>query len=584
MFAVSLAILAFGAAGGAWSGASDHAVIAGHFERSAASPLYDLLAGVAARLPLGEPWFRLGLLDAVLGAALIVGVVHAVRRLLPKDPVAAAVSALLIAVVPAFRGAAAFPGPTVLATCGAVWTLIAAIDDARADAPTRSNGLAMFAGIAVTLGAAPWLGVGLGAAIAAWRLRLHDRETLALGLGGLGITVVLLWIGATGRLPRLGVDSDALVDAGRGGATIVVGVGLVGIGFGAITGLAHARWLAVMIAIAAAHVVLVDRQPLPMLALLAIGCAVVPSAIVRVIPVPDDRPRRRHVIAALAGLPLIAAGMLVGPAFGVDDPGHAPSRVASDLTSTLPPGPGLIYAKRTPTWSALQYERAIAGSRPDLALAPPIEVGGIGADVQVALAVRAGWIVGADVPEFGRLDLRFAFPRGRGFQLLGVAPPTDVRPIPPPAHYRSEVGAEVGTLAAVERARYEAVFGRLGAAARAAGLTERFGAADLAILSTTAPSRPAFFGFIPDLDHLPPGPWMLDLLGDDLAWSVGLDIPEVDAPRERVLHRLWRALWRGQLEPDDPQIAALGPEAVRATHEMIAAFRRSAKPKHTQSR
>jgi hypothetical protein len=103
-------------------------------------------------------------------------------------------------------------------------------------------------------------------------------------------------------------------------------------------------------------------------------------------------------------------------------------------------------------------------------------------------------------------------------------------------------------------------------------LTDRFGAADLAILSTTAPSRPAFFGFIPELDKLPPGRWLLDLLGDDLAWSAGIDTPSVDAPRERRLHGLWRSLWRGEISRDDAAITALGPAAVRATDELIATF------------
>ncbi|MBA2539566.1 MAG: hypothetical protein H0V17_08025, partial [Deltaproteobacteria bacterium] len=133
----------------------------------------------------------------------------------------------------------------------------------------------------------------------------------------------------------------------------------------------------------------------------------------------------------------------------------------------------------------------------------------------------------------------------------------------------SALGDQIAVLAAVDRARYEAGNGRLGAAARAAGLTERFGAADLAILSTTAPSRPAFFGFIPQLDAEPPGRWLLELLGDDLAWSAGIDSPVVDTPRERKLHALWRTVWLGEIKPDDPQIAALGPEAVRATLELI---------------
>jgi hypothetical protein len=175
----------------------------------------------------------------------------------------------------------------------------------------------------------------------------------------------------------------------------------------------------------------------------------------------------------------------------------------------VPPGPGVFATTRPPAWSALAYAQQVAGVRPDLTLLAPIDRKATGADVVVANAMRAGSIVGADAPAFGRLDMRFVYPRGRGYQLLLGPPPASTRVIPP-AQYASAVGAQLSILLAVDRALYEATNGRLGAAARAAGLTDRFGAADLAILSTTAPSRPAFFGFIPPLDALPPGPWILD--------------------------------------------------------------------------
>jgi hypothetical protein len=234
----------------------------------------------------------------------------------------------------------------------------------------------------------------------------------------------------------------------------------------------------------------------------------------------------------------------------------------------MPPGPGVVFVRRLPNVYAIVYAQGIAGARPDLELAP------IADQRAVEAALEARVIVGSDSPAFGTLDPANAYPRGRGFQLI-PAPPPALAPIPAPARYASEIGAEQATLLAVDRARYEAYNGRLGAAARAAGLTVRFGAADLAVLSTTAPSQPAMFAFIPNLDGLRPGPWLLDLLGDDLAWSAGLEPPIVGAPRERVLHALWRKMWRGEIQPDDPQIAALGPAAIRATEEMLAAHKKN---------
>ena len=142
----------------------------------------------------------------------------------------------------------------------------------------------------------------------------------------------------------------------------------------------------------------------------------------------------------------------------------------------------------------------------------------------------------------------------------------------------SQIGREQAVLLAISRARDEAGAGRLDAAARAAGLTDRFHAADLAVLATAAitPARPALFGFVPQLDDAPPGPWLLELFGDDLAWVAGLEIPVVDGPPARKLHALWRELLSGppSITKDDPRIAALGPAAVAATAGLLAALGR----------
>ena len=178
-------------------------------------------------------------------------------------------------------------------------------------------------------------------------------------------------------------------------------------------------------------------------------------------------------------------------------------------------------------------------------------------------------IAAADAAAFGRLDVKRAIPRGRGFQLIGDLPDTASRSSPP-AHYATTLGAEESTMLALERARHEAASGRLDIAARAAGLADRFGAADLAVLAATMPTtqRPALFGFLP-LDAAPPGPWLLDVFGDDLAWVAGIDVPAVESPMPRKLHALWRDVFAGKRKADDPAITALGPRAVAATNEMM---------------
>lgn len=559
LFLGALAILLFGASGGAWGNASDHATLASELQQSALAPLYSALAGAAAQLPIGEPWFRVGALDAVLGAVLLVGVARASRALLPKDPVAGYAAALALAITPAFRDAAAFPGPSILAACGSVWACAFAIEHARQ--PDRTRAWATLAAIAVVVGSAPWLGLALGAFAIAW-LR-STRDTLALGVGAIGVLVVVWWLGAEGNVPDFDPDLSATIAAtGRGAASVIVGAGLLGIAFAGVTGLPHARGLAAAIAIVALHAAAVDHAPITLVALLAPGLAVIPSGIVRAVP---DGAKRRHRIAAIAGAPLIGAALLSGPAFSVDDPGPTPARVAFDLTVALPAGPGVLAITRPQSRAALAYAQRVTGTRPDLQV---VSVDPIVPDLAVGTAVRAGVIAGADVPSLGRIGFQFAAPRGRAY-LISPTPRFTERATPSPARYASSIGDQLSVLAAIDRARFEAGSGRLDEAARAAGLTDRFAAAELAILSTIRPVRPAFFGFIPPLDELPPGRWMLDLFGDDLAWVGGIETATVEVPRERKLHALWRRLWAGEIQPDDPQIGALGPAAVRATAALI---------------
>jgi hypothetical protein len=568
VLAVSLVALVASAAGGSgWDRAADHAVVAGYLVRTATAPLHDALAGVAAHLPIGEVGFRLAVLAALLGALTLTGVVVAVRALLPKDPFAGVIAAAVLVLAPPVREASATAGPSMLAACGVVWAIAAAAAHARTRS-VRDAALAL-AAVAAVIGSAPWLGAAFAMMMLGWLARAGAaRDHLAIGAGALGAIVLVLWIGAVGRLPAPALDLTAMVAAsGRGAGAIVVGGGLLGAAFAAATGLPLARWLALAIVLVGLHAVAFDPAPAPLLAALAIGIAVIPSAIARAVPLP-----RTWVVLA-AGIPLVAVALLTGASARVDDPGAAPARVATDVIGELPPGPGVIVASHGTVWSAIHHAQAIAGARPDLQLVPPMLPSA--ADLVAANALRANQVVGSDVPAFGRLDPTRSVPRGRGFELRAEPLAVAIAP-PPPAHYDSAIGDEIATQLAVSRARYEAGMGRLDAAARAAGLTARFRAADLAVLAIALPSadRPALYGFIPRLDDRRPGPWLLELLGDDLAWVAGIEQPAVDGPPARRLHALWRELLAGKRTADDPEIAALGPAAVTATNQLIASLRR----------
>jgi hypothetical protein len=562
VFAVAMVVLVVGAGGGpGWDLASGHAVLAAQLARTSSAPLYGLLADAFAQLPFGEPGFRLGILGAVLGALTLAGVIAAARGVLPKDPYAGAIGVVLLVLAPPFRDAAGFATPTLLAACGAVWAFAGAAAHAR-EPSTRRIAIALV-GVAGVIGSAPWLGLALGIAIVGWLARgKARRDHLAIGCGAIGLAMIAWSLGALGGLPDLDPSLTAMVGAtGRGAAAIVIGTGLLGAAFGAATGLGPARWLALVIAILAAHAITVDHAAEPLLALLAVGCAIVPSAVGKLMP------ERGVLVVVGAAAPLVIAALVTGPAFGVDDPDDAPARLATDVIGDAPSGPGLVVATSGTTWSAINYAQAVAGVRPDLALVPPVAP--TVADVLVADALRAKQLAVADVAAFGRLDLALAIPRGRGFELV-AAPPGHAYAPPAPASYPSAIGERQAVALAIARARYEAINGRLDAAARAAGLTERFGAAGLAMLATTAPTRerPALYGFLPRLADPDTGTWPLDLFGDDLAWVAGIEQPLVTAPPSRRLHGLWRELLSGQRTADDPEIAALGPAAVAATKEL----------------
>ena len=570
-FWVAFMVLVLDVGGGSgWALTSTRSVLAVRLDHSAGAPLYDVLAGVAALLPFGEPGFRLGLLGAALGALTIAGVVAVGRALLPKQPTAGVIAAVLLLLAPPFRDALATP--QILAACGAVWAIACGASYVRARTGATDVRIAILALAAcgVVVGSEPWLGVAMVIGTIAWLGA--PKQIVAVVVGALGLASVLLWFDALGSVPGLHPSLVAAVAAsGRGAGAVVIGAGLLGFGFGAVTGLPNARAVAGFAVLAAAHEVVVGASAAVMLAVFVLGTAIVAAAVARMVA-SELRGWQREAAVIACGAPLLVAAFAMGAVTTAEDPGATPRRLVADLTDQLPAGPGMFIATRPVTWFALQYERAVAGLRPDLELVPPLPPAR--ADVVAVTALRAKLVVGADASAFGRLDAELAIPRGRGFQLVGAIPGHAV-PVEEPATYTTATGAQEALALAIERARLEAASGRLDAAARAAGLTSRFGAADLAVLASITPTKdhPALFGFLP-LDLVPRGPWLIDTFGDDLAWVA--NIPQADpplgAPMPRRLHALWRRIFIDQIKPDDPQIAVLGPAAVAATAALMTVF------------
>ncbi|HEY5936405.1 MAG TPA: hypothetical protein VIU61_17260, partial [Kofleriaceae bacterium] len=261
VISIALIVLVSGTAGSGWEGASEHAVGAAQLDRAAIAPLYGIVASVATLLPAGEPAFRLAVLNAVLGAIVLVGVLRAARALLPKDPFAGVVAVALLAIAQPFHRAAAFAGPEMLATAGTVWTIALALAHVRAPSP-RTAALAL-ASTAIVVGSAPWLGAALLAGLLFWIGRSLPRPLLAVALGTIGVLAILWWIDAVGALPPARPDLGAVV-AASGPAALLVGAGLLATAFALATGLPHARWLAGAIAIAAGHALVFDPAPGPL--------------------------------------------------------------------------------------------------------------------------------------------------------------------------------------------------------------------------------------------------------------------------------------------------------------------------------
>ncbi len=577
--AIAAIVLVASASGGpGWNEVAGHATLAVAHERLTPAPLYGALAAVfAALLPVGEVGFRLSVLSALLGALTLWGVARCGAELLPKHALAGAVALLLLVLSTPFRVAAAHAGPSMLAACGVVWTCAALLALGRSR--SHRDAAIAFAAIAVVVGSAPWLGMAL-AVLAAWvavRATIRARM-IAVAMIAIGATSAAWWIGARGELGSPVFDLDAVLVAMGGGATaVILGAGLLGTAFGAATALPGAGLLGVLVAVVLAHATLVDPSPATACALLAVGSTVIPAAVRQAFPT-----TRADLAFAVGAAPLIAVTLVAGPTLTIEDPADEPARLADAVTAELPPGPGTFVARSRTVWASVRYAQAVTGARPDLSLAPlaPTQI----ADAQVADALRARHVVGSDLPAFGRLDPTRALPRGRGFELRAQPSPL-VRVSPPPLDLRSTVGAEQAIVLALARARYEAGAGRLDAAARAAGLTDRFRAADLAILATLIPSsdRPALYGFLPPLDRRRPGRWMLDIFGDDLAWVAGLPLPLAaslppSAPLERRLHALWRDILTGARSPGDLEIAALGGAAVAATLDMLTTTRLNREP------
>jgi hypothetical protein len=342
---------------------------------------------------------------------------------------------------------------------------------------------------------------------------------------------------------------------------------------------------------------------LPALLVLAAGLAPMVAAGLRLLPADLAAPAARGRPIAVAALlaPLCAAALLAGGAEPLDRD-DAPARLWAATVGALPPGPGIYFTSGDHTLFAAQYERLVAGGRPDLVVAHPelcrdewflrhlkrmmpllyvpyVDDGlrGQTAERLAITNMRQGRTVGGDLPSFGRLRSRFAGAVGRAYQYVLVeADATD--PARPPPDFDGHIGQRVAALVGLARGEYELERDRFAQAARAAGVDRRF--PDMAALASAKPrpDRPPLLPLLPRRTRvLLHEEWMTDLFADELAWRAGL--PSLrrgggDTFEER-LHASWRALLSGDIEPGSPELLDAGREAAVATTRLLVELGRA---------
>ena len=390
---------------------SARAVFAARLEHVATAPLYDVARGVAALVPGRRARVpprasrraarrlhtrrrrRRGPRARARGSAR-----RARRRVAPRDRAAVA--------------RAARSRPPILAACGTAWALAL-----TGEPPVRHSHRRLSS--AARRGSAPRSRSSSRCARRASLLALRRRDWPL---------VVALWLGASGSLP--GFRPASRRRSRRPPGRDLVGAGLLGIGFGALTALPTR-------ALARAR----DRGRRG----------------------PRDRRRRHRARARRArdrdrdrarrDRPRRLAGTAAAPRDGrgrrvplasprcsrrVLRPGRRDAARLASISSDVPPGPGVFVTTRTATWLALALrgDHRRRAPRPRArAAAPPLQ-----ADVIVANTLRAGESL-RRMPPRSVVSTSRAIPRRRGFQLVGDIP-DDAMPVLPPATYATAIGRE----------------------------------------------------------------------------------------------------------------------------------------------
>jgi hypothetical protein len=538
-------------------------------------PLHALLGKLATLLPLGEVAFRVSVLSALAGAICVWGTFALARVLLPKATWPAWVAALLVAASPLTLGQAArlevYAPLAALTTWGALFAV-------RWLRGPRAPGDALAAAFAFALAAGlqPLSAIAVAAPLA---LLLAVRAPLslsarALATGALGLAVylylplrwlaeptsVVLWSDrrgffsfVAGTAYQQNFDLAGLLERlpghlmllGEGPGLALLVLGGAGLLFGALTGLRGAAplllTLPLVAATAAVQRVFHPANPdihgylLPVVPLLGAGAAAFLDATARALGAIGAAPG----LLPLPGLTLVGFLVFAGPRVHVGDlgaRGRDDARVfAAETAFRMPPGPALYLTTSDHALFPALYEQAVAGERPDVAVAGDLLLASswhlaslARTSPELAYApdpdrtVAAAPLAGGELPR-----ARFpATPLGWGF----LYAPVPGAPSPPP-RFEGELGRRIAAFVAIDR---RALWHEL-------------------------PKRAPIFVF---------EPWEWELVLRDLLYEAGLPRPPL-APDARFELRLLEA-WHLALDGDLSGVSSLDPEARAATVQMLA--------------
>ena len=618
-----------------------------------AQPGHALLVKAASLLPVGEIAFRASLLSALAAALGVSGTLALVRALLPRGAATLAagiVAAVFVALAPlAFEQATrpeVYAPALALVTYAAAWAVAFVRDGQARHALAAAAGFALAATIhplIAAMAAAPFV---LALAARA-RRRLLRLAPPAAALGALALLVyaylplrasaparaLLVW-GEPDSLARFLDVVSAHAYGGNFAASGIVaraaghvlllgeGVGLVlvllggaGLLFGVVTGLRGAAALAasvvlLVLGVASQRVFYPDNPDVhgylaPALPLLAAGMAALLVGGSRAIARAQTRLPEALVVALVAA-PALFIGLATPVAHALDSGFRRDDDAAAWTDATLgrvPPGPALYVAESDHALFTAQYERLVAGARPDVAIAnlgltssswflrllereqpalfvPFVDDGG----QRGALAERLlGENLRAHRPVVGENPPPAPFvarPRGLLYEyaLPGAELAHDDAPAPPPPRYAGEIGRRAGRHAGLVRARFEAARGRWLDAARAAGALAPFDEAAQARLRA-APATAPLFTQVPNTTPVFIfADWQAELVARDAGFAAGMGAgAEVaaDAAFELRLLHAWHLLLL-DAPAADATLAALGVDAQVATGRMFIVRGRAA--------